>query len=56
MTLSQKNPSQKRGMTQGVGPEFKPQNLQKTKKEEISVVFKLPSWYFVIASQTDEDI
>jgi hypothetical protein len=33
-TLSQKHPSQKRagGVTQGVGPEFKPQNRKKKKK------------------------
>jgi hypothetical protein len=35
-----KNPSQKRadGVTQGVGPEFKPQNSKKKKEEEIPVI------------------
>jgi hypothetical protein len=35
-TLSQKHPSQKRagGVTQGVGPEFKPQYHKKKKKKE----------------------
>jgi hypothetical protein len=34
-TLSQKNPSQKKagGLTQGVGPEFKPQYRKKKKKK-----------------------
>jgi hypothetical protein len=37
MRSSQKNPSQKRagGVTQGVGPEFKPHYNQKKKKERV---------------------